>query len=304
MDNTPNLARIRYFLAVAEQLSFRGAAEQLHVAQPALSRAVKLLEAELGYPLFERTTRRVTLTPPGALLADEARASLQQLERALRHAGQLAAGRSGQIVIGYSAQAANRVMPKLVMRFRDAVPEAEVGLYSIASDEQLPALTSGRIDVGILLAAACVPPVKHFQVAFERVVAIIPENHFLARRNSVLLKELSELPFVLGTAKRWFTFRSVINNLCLAAGYLPRVVEEADDVPLLLQLVALGHGITLYGSEALPLLPSSLVALPIRDRHANFGISVAWQPDREPPLVQELLRTARALAAESSGAPA
>lgn len=295
MDRPPDLARLRYFLAVAEALSFREAAERLHVAQPAVSRAVQLLEAEIGFKLLERTTRRVRLTPAGAVFAEGAKEALLGLGRALRSAGQVASGDAGEIVVGYSAQAANGPMPEIVIEFRNAFPDAQIGLYSLSSDEQLPALQAGRIDLGFLLTASCRAPLRSMVVARERFVLLVPRYHALAGRGSVALVELAELPFVIGTVRRWLTFRSLMNNVCLEAGFLPGVAEEADDVPVLLQLVSLGRGVTLYGSAVAPSLPPDIAAVPVSDPHAVFDLSIAWQQSRPTPLIEGFLSVARSV---------
>jgi len=302
MGCPPDLTRLRYFLAVAEALSFREAAGRLNVAQPALSRAVQQLEAELGFKLLERTTRRVRLPPAGAVLAREANEAVRQLQRSVRSAAQVAAGTAGEIVVGYSAQAANGPMPTIVLAFRKAFPEAQVGLYSLSSDEQAAAFESGRIDLGFLLSAACKEPLRHLVVARERFVVLVARHHPLGRRASVRTRELANVPFVMGTSKRWLTFRSLINNVCLEAGFLPKVAEEADDVPLLLQLISLGRGITLYGAAVAPSLPADIAAIPIREPDAAFDVSLAWLGHSATPLIRAFVAVARS-SAKARSAP-
>ena len=298
MNRVPDLGRLRCFVAVADTLSFREAAQRLNIAQPAVSRAVQQLETELGFKLFERTTRRVTPTPAGLALAREAAEALKALQRAVRQATQIAAGDAGELVIGYSAQATHGPMAEIIIGFRNAYPGADVSLYSLSSQEQLPALESGRIDLGFLLSAACKPPLRHVVVAHERFVLLVARQHPLAQRSSVALKELVTTPFVLGTPKRWQTFRQLVANACLAAGFVPAVAEEADDVPLLLQLVSLGRGVTLYGSAIVPMLQPDIVAIPIDDRQAGFDLSIAWRADRQTRLVGEFVTFAKGMTIE------
>lgn len=288
-----DLSQLRYFLTVAETLNFRRAAENLNVAQPAISRAVQQLESRLGFALLHRTTRRVTLTTAGAALAKQAGDAVQQLEQAVRNARQIATGKAGEIIVGYSAQATNGVMPGLVVRFRTAFPDAQVGLYSLASDEQVGALLSGRIDIGFILTDACKAPLEHMTIARERFVVLLSKYHPLAKRTSISIADLSSVPFVMGTPRRWATFRSLIDNVCLKAGFLPLVKEETDDVPVLFQLLSLQRGVTLYGASIVPSLPPDLKAIPIKDAFASFNLGLAWR--KEPaPLVQAFIEVARA----------
>lgn len=288
-----NLSRLRTFLVVAETLNFREAATRLSVAQPAVSKSIQMLEEEIGFRLLERTTRRVNLTPAGVALAKEAGELLAQLERSVRNAGQIAAGQAGEIIVGYSAQATNGPTAKIVVAFRSAFPNATIGIYSLSSDELMRALEAGRIDVGFLLSAACKQPLRHVVVERERFVVLMSAYHPLAKRKSVRLSELAHIPFILGTANRWQTFRSLIDNVCLQAGFLPTVAEEADDVPLLLQLISMEKGVTLYGSAIVPSLTPEIVAVTVRDAHAGFDLSVAWHGNRNVPLVQKFVAMAQ-----------
>lgn len=285
----PDLTRLRYFLAVAETLNFRQASERLNIAQPAVSRAIQMLEAELGYRLLQRTTRRVTLTEAGAVLARDARQAMQLLERSVRHSRQLASGKAGELILAYSAQAAHGPMADLVIRFRNFLPSASVSLYQMASHEQLLAIESGRIDLGFMLSAACKPPLSHMRVMTERFVLLVSRYHPFSRRDSVALGEIKDAQFVMGTNKRWETFRTLVNSACLSAGFLPTVIEEADDVPVLLQLISMQRGVTLYGSAVTATLPPDVVAIPITDPHAAFDIGIAWDARRHTPLVGEFL---------------
>lgn len=282
MSHPRDLSYVRYFLAVAKTLSFHRAAEQLNVAQPAVTRAVQQLEGTLGFRLLERTTRIVTLTPAGEVLAREADAAFHRLERAIRTAGQIASGTAGEIIVAYSAQAASGVMPELVVRFRSRFPDAQVGLYSLSSDEQIPALEEGRADLGFLLSDACRAPLEHAVIFREQFVLLAPLGHPLASRTTVSMAKLSGEQFVMGSPRRWGTFRSLIDNACLKVGFLPRVVEETDDVPVLMQLVSLGRGITLYSASVTASLPPNIKAVRIKDAHAKFNLSIAWRSDPSP----------------------
>jgi len=289
LGRAPDLVRLRYFLAVAKASSFRGASEALNVAQPAVSRAVQMLEAELGFKLLERTTRRVALTKAGAVLARDVEDAMQLINRSVRNARQMAAGEAGEIIVAYSAQSANGPMADMIVRFRSCFPHAAVSLYMMSSHEQVHAIESGEIDVGFLLSAACKGSLGHMIVGRERFVLLVSKHHPLAGRSTIALKELVDVPFVIGTTKRWETFRSLINSACLNAGFLPTIVEEADDVPVLLQLVSLQRGVTLYGSAVRPRLPPDIAAIPLSDPEAFFDVSVAWNGRQQTPLVREFV---------------
>ncbi|ASK34265.1 LysR family transcriptional regulator [Alcanivorax sp. N3-2A] len=284
-----NLSRLRYFVTVADTLNFRQASEILNVAQPAISRSIQMLETDLGFKLLDRTTRRVNLTVAGAALADDAREALQLLERSVRHSRRLASGQAGEVILAYSAQAAQGPMADLVVEFRHSHPGTAVSLYQMSSDEQSKALKAGQIDLGLMLSAACDASMNHLLVCHEPFVALVPESHPLARRDAIALRELQGLDFVAGTPKRWSTFLSLLNEVCQGAGFLPTVVEEASDVPVLIRLIAQGRGVTLYGASITTMLPPGVVAVPISDRHAFFDIGVVWDNKHISPLAGEFV---------------
>lgn len=277
MSRLPNFVRLDYFLAVAETLSFGAAAQRLNVAQSAVSRAVRLLEEELGFALFERTTRRVQLTEAGAVLAQESGDGLARLAGALRHSRRVAAGEAGEIIVAYSALSAHGPMARIIASFRKIMPQVKFSLYPMASQEQFPALESNRIDIGFLLSATCRSPLNHIVIARERYVVLVSQYDPLAAQSSVALSDIAKYPFVAGTQERWSIYRSLMDHACLSAGFLPTVVEEADEIPLLLHLISLGRGVTLYGAAVVPTLPPDIVAIPVTDSHATFDASIAWK---------------------------
>ena len=192
--------------------------------------------------------------------------------------------------MAYSAQAAQGPMADIVIEFRNSFPPASISLYQMASHEQLQAIENGQVDLGFMLSAACKSPLSHLRVATERFVLLVSRYHPLSGRGSVALHEVKDAQFVMGTNKRWETFRSLVNNACLSAGFLPTIVEEADDVPILLQLVSLQRGVTLYGSAITSTLPRDVIAIPVSDSHASFDIGIAWDGRRETPLVGEFIK--------------
>lgn len=293
MSGPPDLPHLRYFSVVAETLNFREAAARLNVAQPAISRAVRNLELSLGCALFTRTTRSVRLTPEGAALAEGARRAWRELDLARRHIAQIRAGDAGEIVIGYSAQAAHGPMSKLLLRFKAAYPGTDLQLRLLSSEEQAAELLGGQIDLGFLLSAAVKPGVEHIRVAEERFVVLMSAHHPLAGRAEIALEELRGEPFVMGTPKRWRTFRSLVEGTCLQAGFLPEVAGSADDVPLLLEMVAAGQGVTLYGSAIKPTLPPGLVAVPLGAATAYFNLSLAWVAGRTLPAASRFVEFTR-----------
>lgn len=277
MTRLPNLRQLHYFSVVAETLNFRAASSELNIAQSAISRAVRDLEVSLGQPLLERTTRSVRLSPQGKALAEGIGRAWREIETALREVEQIAEGERGELVVGYSAQATHGPMSRLLLEFKKAHPHVVIRLRLLSSEEQIQQIEAGAIDLGFLLSAGVKPGIGHLEIARERLVALLPMLHPLAERRSIPLAALRSEPFIMGTTERWKVFRTITDSACLQSGFLPDVVGVADDVPLLLEMISAGQGVTLFGSAIRHSLPPGVVAVPLDEGTSSFGISLAWR---------------------------
>lgn len=293
-------AKIQYFLAVGETLNFRKAAERLGIAQPAVSRSVSELERHFGFSLLERSTRRVALTPAGEVLYREGADALRRLAQACMRAERVAQGLSGTIMVGYSTFAAAGPMSSIIIDFRRRYPEAQVGLRLLASSEQAAAFDEGTLDLGFLMSNISPPPLRTILISQERLVALVPTSHASARHKSISLEELTAAPLVIGTASRWQGFRALVKNLIAARGLSLRISEEADDLPVLLQLVRSGFGCTILDASFIPTLPPGIKSLDINDVTATLDIALAWREDNLSPLAARFVDVVRVFVASHS----
>lgn len=303
MIRSPLPARLSAFLAVGEALNFRKAAERLGIAQPALSRSIRDLERQLGFALFERSTRRVALTAAGEVLYRDGREAMQRLMLAQTRAERVAQGLSGTVSVGYSTFAATGPMSDIIIAFRKRYPQAQVGLRLLASSEQAQAFDEGALDLGFMMANVAAPPLRTSPISRERLVALVPASHGWAKSRTISLRTLSTAPFVIGTAQRWRGFRALINGLTAARGLSLTVAEEADDVPVLLQLVRSGFGCTILDGSFISALPPGITPLEIEDVDATLDISLAWRADNLSPLAARFIEVADAFMAARRDAP-
>jgi DNA-binding transcriptional LysR family regulator len=286
-------SKIPYFVALGETLNFGRAAKKLSIAQPALSRSIRQLEEHVGYRLFERSTRRVTLTAAGEVLYEGARDAMEKLTQAVTHAAKVAEGSAGTIMVGYSAFAATGPMSDIIIEFRKRCPQAKVGLRLLASSEQATALAEGTIDLGFLMSNTSEPPQKHLPISTQRLVALVPASHPWAAEASLPLSTLTTMPLVIGAASRWQGFRRLVDDLMTAHGLEVEVAEEADDVPVLLQLVRSGFGWTILDASFVPTLPPGIRPVEIQHTAATLDIALAWQAENLSPLTARFLDVAR-----------
>src|SRR3954471_20944169 len=191
------LRHLRYFVAVAEELHFRRAAERLHVSQPPLSQQIRALERELGVTLFERNRRRVELTTAGEALLGEARGILAAVEHAVDLTQRVARGEAGALAIGFVGSAMYGRLPDVLREFHAARPAVQLRLRELPTGAALDALAEGRIDVGVVRPAQVEAGIAIDIVRREAVVVALPADHELAARRRLTLRELWGETFVL-----------------------------------------------------------------------------------------------------------
>ena len=260
---------------------------------------MRQLEEHLGFALFERSTRRVALTPAGELLYRESAVALQRLSRACTRAERVAQGLSGSIMVGYSTFATAGPMSDIIIAFRKLYPDALVGLRLLASSEQSAALEDGSLDLGFMMSTVSLPPLEKIAISRERLVALIPAVHRWASRKSISLSELTTAPLVIGNEGRWRGFRSLLKDIVDERGLSMKFVEEADDLPVLLQLVRSGFGCTILDASFIPTLPPGIRSVEIEDVTATLDVALTWHQDNLSSLAGHFIDVARRIASTS-----
>lgn len=241
------LHQLRLFLAVAQELHFRKAAEQMHIAQPALSQQIKSLETRLGVQLFERHNRRVRLTRAGQVLMEEARHTLAQADHAYEATRAAARGEAGLLRVGFVGSVSYQLLPALVMRIRERAPDLKLHLSQFTTDAQIEALQRGEIDVGIARGDSNrpLPDLHYHALLHEPVSAVLPLNHRLSGARSLALRDLREEAFIFPPRERARRFHDWLLQLCLTAGFSPAIEQRTLQFPALIGLVAAGLGVGL-----------------------------------------------------------
>ncbi len=278
--NVPDFRQLRQFVAVAEHLHFGRAAASLHISQPPLSRSIQDLEARLGAKLFERTRRKVELTPAGAWYLEEARQVIARLERASREVAERAAGGAGALRIGFVTIADYSVLPGLLSRFKAAHPGVSLSLRELVTEAQLEALAAGDLDLGFVLPPLPAREVDSVAVNREPLVIALPEDHRLAReRGPLAVRALAEEPFVMVPATLARGLSDVVLGLCTRAGFAPRVAQEAVQMQTVVSLVSSGLGVAIVPASLLNLRRSGVVYRAVRDAHPKIELRLAWRRD-------------------------
>ncbi|HWE12262.1 MAG TPA: LysR substrate-binding domain-containing protein [Solirubrobacteraceae bacterium] len=288
------LRQLRYFVAVAEELHFRRAAARLHISQPPLSQQIAALEDEIGCRLLERTRRRVELTPAGEAFLRDARATLAELDVAVSTARAIDAGQEGVLRVGFVGSALLSIVPSTVQRFRRARPGVEIELRERSTVEQLRAVSTGLVDVGLVRSPIETDESLHTEVVMrERTVAALPEGHPLARLRRVPLRRLVSQPLVLFPRRQAPGYHDLLIGRLAATGSTPHVAQYAPEMMTIIGLVAAGIGVSPVPASVAHLAIDGVTYRPLSGAPDTELVAVTRGADQSP-LVRAFLAEARA----------
>jgi DNA-binding transcriptional LysR family regulator len=273
------LRHLRYFVAVAEELSFTRAAHALHVAQSAVSAQVQDLEAEVGVRLFQRSSRQVRLTQAGRVFLEGAQRILPMIDETIRYARKVGQAGHGSLAVGFSGSQSHEWMPQILKRFRQVYPGIEVKLVEMVPAEQLEALQARKLDVGFIGAMEeKAPPGLCLEcIAEERPLVGVPSDHAIAQRPSVHLSELRNEAFIFTSRENSPHFRKWLTRLFEQAGFVPRVVQEVDRARTGVQYVAAGFGLSIFAEHISRLPAPGVTFLPLQGTRLKIRYGLAWR---------------------------
>ncbi|MBN1140652.1 MAG: LysR family transcriptional regulator [Deltaproteobacteria bacterium] len=270
-----DLRRLRFFTAVAETENFTRAAERLHIAQPALSVAIRQLEEEIGLSLFSREGKKTLLTAEGKVFLEHARRILAAVRTAETQMGELRGLDQGEVRIGVPAQLGSYFFPALFVAFKRRHPRLRCSVFEYGTRRIGEMLCEGLLELGVV--ALDNPPAELEIHPFleEEMVACLPAGHPLAAKAAVSYGDFAAEPLVL--FEKSYFHREVIGQISAHAGAAPNVVFETNLIPLLKAMVRSGFGITTLLRMVVE-RDEDLVAIPF-DPPIRFGLGIAWKRD-------------------------
>jgi len=292
-----DLRQMRQFVAVAEELNFRRAAERLNMSQPPLTQAIQRIEEDIGAKLFHRDRRKVTLTRTGEVMLTESHRVLAQADRALAHVKDVARGRLGRVEIGFVLTASYELLPAVSRGFRERNPDIHLELHEMTSAEQIAALLDHQIDVAFLR-----PPLAEIEglamesIYSERLVAILPDDHPLAAEERVDLEAL-DMPLFAMVPTSWYTtFQTRLVRACQRAGLEPEII---NDPVHLVSMVAAGMGVAI-GPHAVTRLRLDGILFKELDGLPDtlmMELSIAWRESAVSQATKSFVENAREIGA-------
>ncbi|MCA6112590.1 LysR substrate-binding domain-containing protein [Bradyrhizobium cenepequi] len=290
-----DVRQLCYFVAVAEELSFAGAADRLNVAQSAVSLQIKGLEEAFGARLLNRCKRAaVSLTKAGRLFLSEAQAAIRQLERA-EQVGRLAArGELGQIEIGYvTSVAMNRILPSLLREYRRSHPAVQLRLTAMETPRQLEALAEGRLDAALIrprpsYAAGVAARVIHR----EALCVALAADHPFASSHTLQAADLGNEAFIVPYVA---TFGSHLERLAATGRFAIKIVHDVGDFVTALSMAAAGYGVAMAPESMGGLGFPEIVFRTLADFAEKVELAVAFRTSEPSASVRAFIDAAIAL---------
>jgi len=284
------LSQLRCFVAVAEELHFGRAALRLNMTQPPLSRQVQLLERILGVVLLDRTSRSVRLTPAGRAFLIEARRILRLAESASLATRRIASGEAGRVAIGFTAASGYSFLPKLVELARARLPNVDLALREMVTGEQVEALLTGRIDLGLIRPPLNRPEFEKLRVMTEPLVAALPSGDPRLGKAVVPLADFDGLPMIMYAPEGAGYFHGMLSGLFDAAGISPQQVQHMSQIHSMLALVHARIGAAIVPEAAMRLHFDGVEFRPLDITPARpVELFVAWRRDNDNPSLKPLL---------------
>jgi DNA-binding transcriptional LysR family regulator len=292
------LRHLRYFVAVAEECHFGRAAERLHMAQPPLSQQIRQLEAELGVELLHRTTRKVSLTAAGARYLERARAVLAAVEHAGEEVGRVAAGEIGRVAIGFIGSATYALLPQLARQLREEFPDINFDFKGeMLTPDQTVALHDGTIDIALMRTPVRDPDLEVRVLRRESLVVAVPEQHPLARVETVRIAQLRDEPFITYPSGHRSVLHDAVLGACQRAGFQPRQVVQVAETSTLVVFVAAGIGVALVPESVRELRVTGAVFRPLQDVE-QVELAIGWRADKESVALARVVEHIMKLLAE------
>lgn len=279
------LRHLRSFIAVADELNFRRAADKLHLAQPALSAQIKALEDRLDVKLFERTTRTVKLTHAGRVLRDEARAVLDVADRAAHRTRKAEEGLVGTLRLGVIAPAMNPSLATILRDFRKRFPGVQLNIFDLTSPEQIDRLRNGELDAGLLRPPTGFPELESAYVSQAEQVLALPADHRLAKKKRLTWADFDGESLVLVQPSMQHSYYDPFFEACAKAGAKPGATQYANDIETKLWLISAGFGMAPTVSTLASVKRPGLAFRPLPSKLPVVETVLAWRRNDDSPVL-------------------
>ncbi len=297
MINFRLIRHLWLFLVVAEEKTFRKAAERLGMSQPPLTEQIQVLEQSLKVKLFDRSRRGAQLTPVGAAILPAVQKLAEQLERLEFVVREASAGQSGVLTLGAITSAMLDVLPGIISKLKSQYPQLTVSVREIDSVDAVPLLLAGEIDLAFArLEGDLGETVQAMPLIQDRLAVALPRTHPSAQKARIRLASLAEEDFVMFSRRVSPVYFDHLIASCQAHGFSPRIVHEVSSVASQIAFVGCGQGIALVPAVLKKLAPENVVVRPLQEKLEVVTTAIAWNTTRLNPFVDAVIAQTRPFA--------
>jgi len=291
----PEVRQLRYFALLAEERHFGRAAQRAGITQSAISQQIHRLEDVIGVRLVERGKRGASLTPAGEALLTYVHAVIDRVEEAVAAVRLAAVGGLNKLDIGVSPIALHTPMSRILQTFVKRCPDVSITLHEHWSERLMQDLLAARLDLAFMVAYGDIPGVRTVEVARDRFLLCIPEDHPLAKCEIVQLRDLRGQPLIFVPESHSPRMHRAFVAACRAEHFEPQVVHEAIEFPKVMALAAAGIGIG-FTSEALAgMAPAGVALRPVGPPLEGSRLVLAWKEPIAKPRAAELIALAESI---------
>ena len=283
------LRHFKYFLAVAEELHYRKAAEKLFISQPGLSRQIKQMEEILETPLFLRSKKKVSLTQAGEYLKGEVEFIINHLEVTKKQLKLIGDGNFGEVRIGFLGSAMQNVIPELLLTLKERFPKIKTSLEELSNRAQLNAILKDQLDIGFVRLARA-PKGIAIQAVFEDTFSIVlPKDHPVDARNFKSMKQFRTEDFVLFSQDYSPLYYDKVMSICENAGFTPKVSHKSVHAQTIFKLVGNHLGIAIIPTSLQYGFQMEVKFIELKKLPQRAILSVIWKEDNRNPAMKHCI---------------
>jgi DNA-binding transcriptional LysR family regulator len=288
------LRQIRYFQRVAAEMSFTRAAEVLNMAQPPLSRQIKMLEEEMGVELFERVGRGIKLTEAGRYFLDQTDVMLKKLSETVQATQRVGRKEKRRVGIGFVPSVLYGYMPGFIRQLRALDQSIEISLLEMITLQQFEALKTGRIDIGIGRILLSDPEIERLVLWEERLIVALPKEHDLAKCTTLSIEQLIPESLILYPARPRPSYADYVLDIFRQQGGVPEHIQEVNELQTALGLVAAGFGLAIVPESVEGLFSKDVKYVSLTSPGCTSPIMLSWRKNDQSDFLQSALKLARA----------
>lgn len=283
------IRHIKYFLAVAENLHFRQAAEKLYISQPGLSRQIKQMEEELGVTLFERHNRKVTLTPSGEYLKIELTGIVKNIDIVLQHAKLMGQGIEGKLRLGYIGSAMQSIIPEFLLQIREKHPNIKVDLKEMDNQVQTTGILDKKIDLGFVRMDRVPRGIEIRPLYKETFSLVLPKHHPIDSSNFKNLSQFRDESFIMFDASYSPSYYEKVMQIFDNAGFSPIISHKSVEANTIYRLIENNFGVAIVPTSLQEGYDMDIKFIELDKIKHRTTLQLIWSKENQNPLLKGVL---------------